>query len=425
MTTLYELLNEDTAVRPTTQGSRKGWVFLASVLIGITICVPVFVMGTQIAHQISLTSFVIGAFLGGVLASLIAVATGMIGIKTGLPTAMLAKMTFGTWGYVIANLALLLGGVGWFGIQTSVFSQSFIQLSQSVWGVSLDTTSVTIISGLLMSTTAIIGFRGLGKLSYIAVPLLLVMLFLPLYVLFSNGALANVPLAPQTATLTIGALVAMVAGAYSFSTTMPDITRYLRTTKDLVIGAFLNFALVYPLLLILTGVMALAAGQNDIMAIMLSLGFGGMAIAVLFLATWTTNDTNVYVGALSVQTFLPQFARWKIAAAVGVMGTIFALAGIFDHFMSWLILSGNLYAPMAGVYVMHYWLSPKDFQTEAKIPTFRPRPLCAWVIGVMVGLCTTPPAAMGFGLLTLSTVPMVDGLIAAALVQYVLFRIKR
>lgn len=425
MATLFDLLNEDTAVRPTTLESRKGWIFLASVLVGVTICVPVFVMGAQIAHQISLTSFITGAILGGFLASCIAIATGIIGIKTGLPTAMLAKITFGTWGYIIANLAMLLNAVGWFGIQTSVFAKSFIELAQHVWGISFDITTVTIISGLIMSTTAIVGFRGLGKLSYIAVPLLLAMLFLPLYVFLNNGALFTIPISPSTPTLTIGALIAMVAGAYSFSTTMPDITRYLRTTKEMVIGVLINFAIAYPLLLILTGIMALAAGQDDLMQIMLSLGFGGMAICVLFLATWTTNDTNVYSGALSIQAFLPQFARWKIAAAVGIIGTLFALAGIFDHFMNWLIFSGNLYAPMAGVYVMHYWLTPKDYQPETKIPTFRLYPLCSWMIGVIIGLCTTPSDSMGFGLFSLSTVPMIDGLIAAGLMQYILHRIKK
>src|SRR5690606_32054989 len=152
-------------------------------------------------------------------------------------------------------------------------------------------------------------------------------------------------------TLTFGTMVAMVGGAYSFTSSMPDFTRFMRSGKQTVIGLGLNFIVAYPLLLILTGTLAIASGQADFMQTMLVLGFGSLAILVLFLATWTTNDANAYAGALNLNLFLPQYPRWQHAAAVGVFGTLAAMLGIFEHFMDWLIFTGNLFAPMAGAYV--------------------------------------------------------------------------
>lgn len=424
MKNLNELLLEDTPLQPTAETSRQPWYFLASVLIGCTICVPVFVMGAQLSQQLPYPNFVFAALCGGILAACIAIATGIVGQKTGLPTAMLAKIAFGSKGCILANLAMAVTAIGWFGIQTSVFGNAFVRLSDQVWGVTMNPVVVMVISGLVMSTTAIIGFRGLGKLSYLAVPLLVALMLLPLYMFYQDGKLAGITgFAPKETTLVFGTMVAIVAGAYSFSCTMPDITRFMRSSKATTGGMIANFVFAYPLLLILTGTVAIAAGENDYMQIMLNLGFGSLAIVVLFLATWTTNDTNVYAGALATNLFLPKIKRWKIAAAVGVLGTLFAVLGIFEHFMSWLIFTGNLFAPMAGVYVADYWLNKGRYAKLDSIPSFRIPQIAAWLIGLCVGLCTAGADNMGLELFSLTTIPMLDALLTAAVVQLALHKI--
>lgn len=426
MSDLLTLLNEDSPLRPTPETSKQGWPFLAGVIIGCTICVPVFVMGTQLGQQLPFTQFVLGVFLGGLLCSLIGLSTGLVGQRTGLPTAMLAKLAFGSRGYVLANIAMFVTAVGWFGIQTGVFADAFVTMSQQVWGLTVSHQAIIWLAGLTMCSTAVVGFRGLGKLSYVAVPLLLVLLLAPLGMYYGSGQLNAVPsFAPASATLGLGTLVAIVAGAYSFTATMPDITRFLRTHRDTVIGMLLNFMGAYPLLLILTGSMAIAAGENDFMQIMLNLGFGSLAIAVLFLATWTTNDTNAYAAALSANLFLPNLPRWQLAAAIGVLGTAAASFGIFEHFMDWLIFTGNLFAPLAGVYVADYLLHPKRYHTLANIPQVRWPLVIAWLGGLGVGLLTTTPDSMGLGLTTLTTVPMLDALLTAAALTWLASKIQK
>lgn len=420
MTDLMTLMTEDSPLIPTKPESKQNWYFLAGVMIGCTICVPVFVMGAGLSHQLPYTQFITAAFVGGILAAFIALITGVVGQRTGLPTAMITKICFGSQGYILANMAMALSSIGWFGIQTGVFSSAFVQLAEQVWGLHFNLTIVTIISGLIMSTTAIVGFRALGKLSYIAVPLLIILLILPLYIFYTKGQLAGISHQLITNPISMGTMIAMVAGAYSFAATMPDVTRFMRQTRSTAAGIIANFVFAYPLLLILTGSVALAAGQSDYMQVMLNLGFGTLAIIVLFLATWTTNDTNVYTGALSVNLFLPRLQRWQIAAGVGVFGTIFAVMGIFEHFTSWLIFSGNLFAPMAGVYVADYWLNRVRYEQMSNVPAFRVSQLIAWLGGLGVGSITTPPDSMGLGWTTLTTIPMIDAMITAALIQFAL-----
>ncbi|MGE0251713.1 MAG: cytosine permease [Dongiaceae bacterium] len=425
MSDLLSLLNEDNPLQPTLAKSKQGWLWVASVLIGCTICVPVFFMGAQMGAQQAFWPFVAACFLGGILATAIAIATGIIGQRTGLPTAMLAKIAFGHRGYILANAAMVLGAIGWFGIQTAIFSGAFLKLSMQVWGIEFARVPVILVAGLLMSSTAVIGFRGLGRLSYIATPLLIVLLILPLYVFARDGLLAGVSAHVPAAPLAFGTMVAMVAGAYSFASTMPDVTRFMRNSKETVKGLIANFTLAYPVLLIVTGALAIAGNESDFMQIMLNLGFGSLAIVVLFLATWTTNDTNVYSAAVSGNVFLPQFQRWQLAVGAGVLGTFAAIFGIFEHFMEWLIFSGNLYAPMAGVYVADYFLNRQRYEKLGDVPAFHVKQLAAWGIGLAVGLSTTDKSNMGLELFRLTTVPMLDALLTAALALFLLTRPSR
>ncbi|MFZ2619387.1 MAG: cytosine permease [Alphaproteobacteria bacterium] len=419
--TLQQILNEDTPLAVVKQSSRQGLLWLAAVMVGVTICVPVFMMGSTLAGQLAFADFAMAALLGGTLAALMAIATGVVGQRTGLPTATLATITFGTRGAMLANAAMALGSIGWFGIQTSVFATAFVAMVQQVWGMVLPVVPVMIVAGAVMSTTAIVGFRGLGKLGYVATPLLLVVLGLPVVHFIQNGQLAGVwAHVPATPTLTMGAMASMVAGAYSFSTIMPDFTRFMRSVRGMVGAIVLNFVVAYPLLLVLTGAVSVASGQPDFMQLLIGLGFGVVAILALFLATWTTNDGNVYTAALAGNIFMPQLPRWQVAALVGVLGTACAVAGIFEHFMSWLMFSGNVFPPMAGVYVADYWLNRARYANLENRPAFRWRTVLAWAAGLGVGLATTAPEAMGFGVLTLTTIPALDALLAGAAVRVAL-----
>ena len=51
MSKLYDLMNEDTPLSPTAHTSKQNWLFLASVLIGCTICVPVFLWAHKLVNN--------------------------------------------------------------------------------------------------------------------------------------------------------------------------------------------------------------------------------------------------------------------------------------------------------------------------------------------------------------------------------------
>jgi cytosine permease len=414
--TLQDLMAEDSALRPTSAAVKQNWVWLASVMIGTTICVPVFQFGAMLGSQLSFLALFLSVFAGGLLAGLMALGCGYIGQQTGLTSSLIIRQTFGRQGYLLANAAFVAACIGWFGIQTGIFANAFTQTFATLFGVNLSFVAVALVSGLLMSTTAVIGYRGLGKLSYIAVPMLLVLLVSPLAMLLWQQESGAIFMHQASATApSFGTVVGMVTGAY-IAAIIPDLTRFMKTRADMVKGIVVNHMLVYPLLLLLTGTLAMLANGQDLMSIMLALNFGSLALVVLFFATWTTNDANVYSGAVTLNPFFPQLERWQLAAIAGTFGTIAAAFGIFEHFMSWLIMLGVVFSPIAGVMLTDYVLHPQQYTAKAlgKGAALRPEPVAAWVLGTLVGYCVTSTSDMGAGLFSLSGIPALDSFVVAA-----------
>ncbi|MGD9650656.1 MAG: hypothetical protein AB7U41_07720, partial [Dongiaceae bacterium] len=59
------------------------------------------------------------------------------------------------------------------------------------------------------------------------------------------------------------------------------------------------------------------------------------------------------------------------------------------------------------------------------VPAFHVKQLAAWGIGLAVGLSTTDKSNMGLELFRLTTVPMLDALLTAALALFLLTRPSR
>lgn len=425
MATLREVLEQDTVLEPVAASNKQGWIFLASVLIGVTICVPVFVLGAQLAQATTPSVFIAATLCGGALAALSACITGYVGQRSGLSTAMLVRRTFGVYGSWLVNIILALTAFGWFGVQIGVFSQGLVDLAQKVWDVELNLLIVQILSGLIMSSTAVIGFRGLGKLSYIATPLLLILLIAPAYMLLQQGAFSNLAGHSPENAMAFGTVVATIWGIYSFSMTMPDLTRFMRSAKAMIAGNLANFFVAYPLLILLTGSVAIAAGESDFMAIMITLGFGSLAIITLFLSTWTTNDTNLYVSALSLNVMVPILKRWQVTIFAGLIGTLTAVIGILDHYIPFVIFIGNTVGPMAVIYVLDYFLQPQRYATAERCTNYRFIPLAIWLAGFLFSLSTTEKVNMGLELFKLSGTPLFDGMLASAVLYVATVRFLR
>lgn len=410
-----ELIEAGASVRPRADDLRS-WLFFAAVQTGVTICIPVFVLGVELGQHAPLTKLVPGILLGGLIVAILASFTGYAGYRARGPTAMIMRGTFGTSGGKLVTVLLVFSSFGWFSVQLEMLIRYLNEFLAALSIAPLNRIGATIAAGAVMSSTAIVGFRALGRVSYVAVPLLLVVVGIPIWNGLQRVGLAElVQHSPNGASYTFGLIVSIVSGTYITGTTLcPDLTRFLRTRRDVVAGAFFSLALAYPLLLSLSAVLGVMYTSNSIIEIMYHAGFMAPAMVVLALATWTSNDKNVYEAALALSVLLPRVGRWKLTATAAALGTLLAMVGVYDHFITALLLLGIFVAPLAGVYVMDFFVDVGRYQSTDVDVRYRWRPFVAWAVGIGVGLTTLPATEGGLGLATLTNVPTLDALLSAA-----------
>jgi cytosine permease len=388
----------------------------------VTICVPLFALGGALGQHARFASLVPAVIAGAWVACLFAVLTGLVGVHARVPTALLMRRAFGEAGGKAVAGILILTLWGWFGVQTEMLVDSLRTLLMSSMGVTVPRLAITIACGAIMSSTAIIGFRALGKIAYVAVPLLLAVIAVPTCIAVTSHdvpPLLNAP--PADIPYTFGMIVSIISGGHMVAVTIaPDITRFLRSPRDVVIGMIVSLGCALPVLLLLAALLAVIYGNASLIAILVAAGVGAPALLVIVLATWTSNDKNLYESALSLSTLLPQWERWQLTALAGAVGTGFAAAGIFEHFIELLIFAGIVIAPIAGVYLADFWRDPARFTADLVSPDVRWRSFAAWLAGIFVGLAALPNSAHGLELVRLTSIPTLDALLASAVCQWLL-----
>src|SRR3546814_3307638 len=120
--------------------------------------------------------------------------------------------------------------------------------------------------------------------------------------------------------------------------------------------------------------------------------------------------SNRYSAGLSLAATFPGIRQGVIIVAGGLIGCIFALLGIIDSFIPFLVTLGLIIPPIAAIYVIDGFLH-HDRADEAN--GFNPPAVRCGAIGVWLGslAITLPATRLG---VTLTTVPALDATILAA-----------
>ncbi len=114
------------------------------------------------------------------------------------------------------------------------------------------------------------------------------------------------------------------------------------------------------------------------------------AIAVV-IAGWTTSNPTLYRAGLALQAVTPNWPRWAVTLAVGVVTTLIAcLPFVFTKLLDFVGIYGLLLAPAGAIVMTEHWLFPKIGLTRYWAH-FRGLPLnwpalVAWAVGMGLAL---------------------------------------
>ena len=309
--------------------------------------------------------------------------------STGRSFALQATQTFGRVGYILASGFLATIVVGWFAFNTGATGAT-INASFG-W----DKTLVILGAGALFIAITFVGIRALSILGAIAAPLFIVVAVIALVTVagdhdlgavFSYGGVGGA----AAGSLSFGAAVSLIMATFADSGTMTaDFTRWSRNGREGVLAAATAFP-VASMVAQITGGVVVAAGAIAAPATdggnflpLLADGAGpllsALAIVFVFVNLGSVCSHCLYNGAVSWSTIVGGRMR-VLTLLLGIAGVGIALAGVWSHFLSWLVILSVFVPPIGAVLIADQVLLRGAAESRV-VGAVRPTAFAAWAIG--------------------------------------------
>jgi cytosine permease len=207
--------------------------------------------------------------------------------------------------------------------------------------------------------------------------------------------------------MSFGDAVSAIVGGYIVGAViMPDTCRFIGPTHGAVWTAILTYFVSSGGIMIIGGLAALAMRRTEMLDLMLAMGLGAAAFAIVIGGSWLLNALNLYSAALSVDAAVPRFSRRTTTLLCGALGTVAAFLHILDHFLTFLFYLSIVFVPVASIIVLDFfWLRPSDYLVgDGASRGLEPPAIAAWAVGAGVAL------AGSAGLVRLTGVAALDAL---------------
>ncbi len=400
----------------------------APAYAGIFLSVPFMAgMAGALAYG-SISAAMIGLVMGAFFCLVIYYLPAKLGMQTGMPLYVVASSTFGaTGGIAIPGFLMGIVQIFWHAVFTTSAAGFFMEAigkvpaeNQMLYWV------VCAVWGLAMALVGAVGIGLLAKLSS-WLPIF-PLVFIALAAIVNKGGLGNfsTAVAPAAGVVGVAMSLAMFAALQSTAgffasagVAGADFGMNSRDENDVALGGFFGVtvaAIVAGLLAILA--IAGAAGKNPEIAAMIFEGnafgaffasiaeTGGLAKVsawVFVIACICPTGFCAFLASNAFATMLPKLPRIPMTLAAGLIGVILAATGIANNLVSFFLMVGAAFGPIAGVMLADYvrsggWKGPRKGINWAGY--------IAWAFGLVLGLLgVITKGKFGYGLEAL--IPMV------------------
>lgn len=456
------------------ESKKRGFNSMFVIMMGFTFFSASMWVGLNLANGLTVGRFFWAVMAGNIILGAYTGLLAYIAARTGLSVHLLSRYSFGVFGSDIPSAILAVTQIGWFGVGVAMFSiPTTVWLESTTlltgtwftqgalvkpWGIGdpgLHANllwTITIVSGIAMTSSAYFGIKALHIISLIAVPAIAVLggwsaiqaLFFdkPDFIIANNTPLADTlqqtgatikngldamlqhqPIDSKTgASTAIGMVLAISMGIGSFvsgGSCTPDFTRFAKNTRVAVTTTVLAFFIGNSLMFFFGGAAAMVYNKNDISEVLKIQGLLLPAIIVLLLNIWTTNDNALYTSGLGLSNIVRLPKRYMVLLN-GVVGTIAGL-WLYDNFCGWLNILNTFIPPCGAIIITDFFLVNRMKYPTMREKKFRPFSLSAaisWAIGSVVALA-------GFKYINLGTfftngIPAINGMVITAIVYYAL-----
>ena len=343
------------------------------IWFGVAISVSEIEAGIEIGAASSLDSVWLPLILGHVLGGILLFFVGLVGARVRLNAMETTASVYGSYGSRFFASLNLFQLVAWIAVLNA---QGASVLAGLDLPVSFPLTCVLL--AVLIAVWVFVGLHRFAKVTTFVMAVLTVLLVVLTAKLFgveSSGA----PAAEQT----LGFWnIFEISMALPLSW-LPVISDYTKDVEKPVRATAVS-AIAYSVAsfwMYFIGLQIAGAGVgNDIARAILLAGLGIPGIVIVVLSTVTTNFLAANSAGESAKAIVHRLNPKITGVVVSGISAVLAISGIMDHYIGFLCLIASVFAPMAAVLLVSFFLA-KDHQVGHKYWILN---LFAWLVGFVV-----------------------------------------
>lgn len=382
---------EDNALTRVPDSERQGWLSLSWNTMGAISTLAQLLIGatcTFIAGiWVGLAAAIIVTILGGTLGSLI----GHMAYKQGLSNTVMARYYgFGIKGSVVGVISYNLLIIGMLALENILIYETIL----FYFKIPATTTNAILIYGIMTILWILLSAFGIKLVTKVSSFMLIGFLVVMCYMVFQAASTSGIP---WSEILTHGAVLPggdsmsrfiqviniLIGSAGALALADADFGRYAKSTKDIVIAAFLG-NIMMDIIVLLTGSIivyagyatlekyyigqgmdAVAAGQaalNNVGGDFIILG-GVVGLILMVLAQGKVQVLNTYLASLALSNAGDAFGfrpgRFWMIVIANIIGLIFIVGNLMGLILSWLAFIGILTTSQAVIMLADFFIVNK------------------------------------------------------------------
>ena len=352
--------------------NRTGLFTNAIIWFGVAISVSEIEAGIQIASAAPANSIYMPLILGHIIGGLLLFAVGLIGARLRLNAMESIKNTFGDLGSRFFATLNVFQLIAWVAVLNAQGALALLGLN-----IGISFPIICLILAILVAIWVFIGLQRSSKITTIVMGVLTVLLILLTINLL--GIRSESPLNINNSSILTFWNIFEISIAMPVSW-LPVISDYTKDAKNPVRATAIS-SLAYTiasLWMYILGLIIVDTGTTDISQAILISGLGIQGVIIMVLSTVTTNFLATNSAGESAKAIFNRLDPKITGVVVSILSALLAISGIMDHYIDFLYLITSVFAPMAAVLIVSFYLG--DNENETKDWYWN---IFAWFIGFM------------------------------------------
>ena len=347
---------------------RTGLFSNGIIWFGVAISVSEIEAGIEIGAASAANTLWLPLVLGHVLGGIMLFFVGLIGARVRLNAMETTTSTFGKYGskfFAALNTFQLLA---WIAVLNAQGASALAGLN-----LPISFALTCVILAVLIAIWVYVGLRRSANVTTVVMAALTVLLAILSVKLFGLAdALASSPASSKIASTVAGAAATLgfwnifeisIAMPISWLPVISDYTKDVeKPVKATAISAVAYTVASLWMYIIGIEIAGLGANNNIAQAILLA-GLGIPGIIIVVLSTVTTNFLAANSAGESAKAIYNKLNPKIAGVVVSILSAALAISGIMEHYISFLYLIASVFAPMAAVLLVSFYLVKNRSET--------------------------------------------------------------